>query len=374
MQFLYPYALLPRDTALLTNINAAAGRLARKLSRLDLLSLDISDYNKRYLGDYLKDLRYHLQRFTYILAWAVADTNCPLHQFVFIDYGGGSGLLSFLAKELGVGAVIYNDIYNVSCRDAGILGRAIEDEPDDCVRGDVDELLHFVKTKALSCNAIASNDVIEHVYDAEGFLRKISDLSDRSDKSDRLDGSFSVVMASDANPFNPRTRRRLMKMQIERELKDREKVWGHKERDSLRAYLGIRKEIISNHAPTLSGDEIERLAKATRGLIESEIRQCVDAYVRTKTISRRPDHPTNTCDPYTGNWAERLMDLGRLSAVLSDRGFAVDILAGHYGSSRNPVKRLAGALLNMLIVVFKKKQLVFAPFYVIYARKPRRLT
>jgi hypothetical protein len=344
------------------NINEAAGRLAGKLSTLNINSLDISDYSKRYLGDYLKDLRYNVQKFSYLLSWAVADGDIPLDRFVLIDYGGGTGILSFLAKELGIGVVIYNDIYDVSCRDSMTIGRTIGNEMDYCVHGDIDELLLFLKANSISCHALVSNDVIEHIYDIDGFLRKISNLSNIS---------FNVVIASDANPLNPRIRRRVMRIQREREYTDREKTWGHKERDCLRAYLDVRKEIISHYAPELSDGEIERLGKATRGLIESDIKQCVDEYVRTKTITREPDHPTNTCDPYTGNWAEHLMDIGHLRAILSDEGFTVDIISGHYGSSSNPIKRFVGACLNTLMGAFKKHALVFAPFYVICAKKLR---
>ena len=37
----------------------------------------------------------------------------PLNKFTFIEYGGGTGLLSLLAKECNIGTVIYNDIYDL---------------------------------------------------------------------------------------------------------------------------------------------------------------------------------------------------------------------------------------------------------------------
>ena len=51
-----------------------------------------------------------------------------------------------------------------------------------------------------------------------------------------------------------------------------------------------------------------------------------------------PVHPTNTCDPRTGNWAEHLMDLGTLRKKLAARGFESRILTGYYGSSTNPAR------------------------------------
>lgn len=40
---------------------------------------------------------------------------------VFVDYGAGTGIMSLLAREMGFGAVLYVDIYDVSCRDAELI-------------------------------------------------------------------------------------------------------------------------------------------------------------------------------------------------------------------------------------------------------------
>ena len=72
--------------------------------------------------------------------------------------------------------------------------------------------------------AIVSNDVIEHIYDVDGFLGKLHSLSD---------GALSVVMATDANKYNSRIRNSLMLRQRKIENEDREKEWGPKARDSL---------------------------------------------------------------------------------------------------------------------------------------------
>ena len=360
MKFFYRTAVLPKDDKLLMHINMAAARLYNKLNSLNINLLGISDYNKRYFGDNLKNIRSRLQKYSYILSWSVAYTNVPLERFVFIDYGGGPGMLSLLAKELGVGTVIYNDIYDVSCRDARLIGQAIRSEAHYYVHGDIDELVDFVKTNCIRCHAISSYDVIEHIYDIESFMRKLCYLSE---------SPFNIVMASGANSYNPVIRKMLMRKHKKLEYGDREKQWGHKERDSLRAYFSVRKEMISQHAPSLSDAEIERLARATRGLIESKIKECVEESLESGEIPLEPDHPTNTCDPYTGNWAEHLMDIGHLKTILSNGGFTVDILSGYGGSSNNIIKRLVGSFVNPLISMSKEKGLVIAPFYTLYARK-----
>ena len=160
MKFMYDYAYLPNDFRLLIDINSAANSLYNKLKYLNVNSLEISDYNKRYLGNYLKNIPRTLQLFSYILSWSVVSNNVPLKEFVFIDYGGGSGILSLLAKEFGIGTVIYNDIYDVSCKDAMVIGESVEKEADYYVEGDIDDLFRFLSKNFISCNAIASHDEV----------------------------------------------------------------------------------------------------------------------------------------------------------------------------------------------------------------------
>jgi hypothetical protein len=79
-----------------------------------------------------------------------------------------------------------------------------------------------------------------------------------------------------------------------------------KARDQSESYLEIRKLIIKDVVPTLSEDEVTLKAKETRGLIKKDIAHYL----------KRGEYPkhhltclgTNTCDPITGNWAERLLN------------------------------------------------------------------
>lgn len=360
MNFIYKFARLPKEPELLMNINSAANRLYEKLKGLDVTSLDISDYNRRYFGDYLKYVQNILQKYSYILAWSVASANCPLTEFVFLEYGGGSGVLSLLAKELKLGTVIYNDIYEVSCKDAKFIGESIGNQADYYVKGDIDDVICLLRKNSISCNAIASYDVIEHIYNIEDFLRKLHFISDKS---------MNVVMSSGANTFNPFIRRIEMKHQIECEYKDREKKWGHKERDCLTAYLKVREKLITKCAQNLTKEQVEKLARATRGMIESDIVKCTEEYIKTEQFPQEPNHPTNTCDPYTGNWAEHLMDIYHLRDILSKSGFHVEILSGYFGYNENSLKsRLYSDFLNLIIYNFKEQGIRCAPFFTIYGK------
>ena len=106
-------------------IDRAAARLERKLTSLRPDDLPISPYIRRHLRLKIESSASYLQIYSLILGWSLARTRTPLGQVAFCDYGAGSGVLAMLAKELGVGVVVYNDIYDVSCHDAEIVARAL---------------------------------------------------------------------------------------------------------------------------------------------------------------------------------------------------------------------------------------------------------
>jgi len=362
MKIVFNCARLPKDNELIKDINVAASRLYNKLKDFDVTSLDIANYNKRYFGNKLKTLDTNLRIYSYILLWSVVSTNIPLNEFVFIDYGGGSGMLSLLAKEFGIGTVIYNDIYDVSCKDAKVIGDSIGNQADYYVLGDIDDVISFIRKNSISCNAIASYDVIEHIYDIEGFFGKLHLLSDEQ---------LTVFMSSGANNFNPLIRKKLMKQHVKFEHEDREWKYGRKPTDTTKALLKLREEIILKYNNKLTEKEVENLAKITRGLIEFDIKKCVDKYLKTKEFPHEPNHPTNTCDPYTGNWFEHLMDPYHLKSILVRNGFRVKIVAGYYGRPNNIIKRYIGVFMNLAIYIFEKQGIRIAPFFTIYGKRDK---
>ena len=365
MEFAFKYALFPKHCEkLLREIDQAAERLASKLAGFNVKELIISDYNKRYFGGTLQNVRAALQLRTYLLSWALKEVSLPKEEIVLVDYGGGSGMLSLLAKEYGIGTVIYDDIYDVSCRDAAVIGEAIGNKADHYVNGDIDELIHFVQSRNLSCTSLVSYDVLEHIYNVPEFLHKLSKLS----------GAFlTIVMGSGANMRNPFVNRVLTKKQIELETKDRQADWGAKDRDALKSYFGIRKDMIQHYLRQRNAELpdaiVEDIAKRTRGRIKKEVEFAVQNYVDAKELPPPLAHPTNTCDPNNGNWAEHLMNTNELVKDLSRAGFEARILCGYYGDSNDRVKRIAGRFLNAVISLTGKQGLFFAGFYVLYGVK-----
>jgi hypothetical protein len=350
--------MVSENTKLSDRIEAAQIRLYDKLVALDVKSSGISEYNQRYLGEKIRSAKGMLELYGRLLYLSAIRTEVPLECFALVDYGGGSGCLSFLAKEAGFGTVIYNDIYDVSCCDVSLLSNIFRLPLDHVVCGDIDELISYLRVKSISVNAITSYDVLEHLYDVESHFKKLGSLSD---------DQFRVVYASGANIENPWYVHTVRKTQIRAEYENREKKWGQKERDSPKAYLDIRKEIIFSYSPDLSSEQVEQLSRWTRGLTKPDIEKCVDEYRKRGSITYHPDHSTNTCDPFTGNWCERLMDTRWLQQLLNDAGFSVQILTGYYSVSGSLLKKGIKFFLNAAIWLMGRRGMVIAPYYVVYA-------
>lgn len=351
---------IPREIA--KELTSARRRLRDKLSKLDPAATGISEYNQRYLGQKLSVLERQLKLDADLLELSLSDWNGPLADFVFVDYGAGSGILAFLAKELGIGTVVYEDIYEVSCADATRVAQVLGLPLDHVVCGDVEELVSYLRRAGLVVNAIASYDVLEHIYDVEDHFRQLA-------SAPLAPGFFRLVYASGANIKNRRYVRSTMKAQRADENEDRTPEWGHKERDTLRAFVDLRRDMIREHAPELAAEQVELLARATRGLRKDDIEKCVAEYQATGTISYRPDHPTNTCDPLTGNWSEHLIEPSWLEGVLRDAGFRARTLAGEYLIGGSLPKRATKHALNLTIRIFGRRALAIAPFYVLYATR-----
>lgn len=359
MEFFFEGVKVPCEGELARRIDQAAQRLAARLRKLDVTTAGLSPYNTRYLTQYLRDLRPVLQMYAHVLAIGMSSSGHPARQSVFMDYGGGTGLLSLLAKEVGVGTVVYTDIYDVSCRDAALLGEAIGVKVDHFIEGDVESVENYMTQRELVCHIVACSDVLEHIYDLVAFFERLS----------RIVAEDGVMaFASNANGANPIVRRQLMARQRALERHDRPAEAGGKERDSRRAYINVRRDMVREHLPLLSPKQVDALARRTRGLIKEDIHRAVDIYAVDGKLPVLQARGSNTCDPLTGNWAEHLLSPRELRQVLSDARLQGQVLRGYYGSWAG-AKAPLFPLVNRVISVLGPLGLHLAPFYTLVARR-----
>ena len=77
--------------------------LTERLKAIDYNKLPISDYNKRYIGNLKPALSYFMHIYADCLQRGLQAIQTPISDVTLIDYGGGTGFLSILAKSIGIG-------------------------------------------------------------------------------------------------------------------------------------------------------------------------------------------------------------------------------------------------------------------------------
>ena len=90
-------------------------------------------------------------------------------------------------------------------------------------------------------------------------------------------------------------------------------------------------------------------------------------YLENHKINYEPDHPTNTCDAYTGNWFERMMNPFELKLKFK-KIFKTKIIVynGYYFSILRNKNYLPKLVLNIVMFILPiKLSLIFSPYYVI---------
>lgn len=334
-------------------------RLLSKLRTLDVARLPISDYTRRYLSDQLRSDAY-LGTFAQVLATASAEWSQPLGDWRMVDLGGGTGLQSLLALESGVGHVTYSDIYDVSATDVGHIADALGLRLNRVIVGDTDVLVAALNDATDEVDAIVSYDVIEHIYDVASHFVTISRVRYPN---------LRLTYASGANGANPRFVRQVRRAQQEAEGLDRPAEWGHKDRDALRAYASIRRDIVQAAAPDLPDLVIDDLAQRSRGLMAGDIeRLVVEPYLAGRP-TYHPVHPSNTCDPLSGNWCEQLLDFDWIVAAAGRAGLTARVTAGRYAMAGTPQQDILRRFLNAGIATLGSQGIRLAPYYVVDCRR-----
>ena len=345
------------------NFASAKSALIMKLRALELNELSLSDYTKNYLGFLINDIWETLSRFEQVIDNAISHSLKNPNQLTLVDYGGGTGLLSLLAKEMGFKSVIYNDIFKGSCDDVAVLARACDLKIDAMIHGDATDLVGYLNKNAIQADLIVSYDVIEHVYDVKENFKAFCEL--------RINPEV-IVYGSGANIRNPFYTHSVKKVQFSVENDDREQSFGHKSSDSLKSYVNLRKDIILQSTNRLDVAEVDFLSKSTRGLIKSDIEEFVTEYLLTGSISYQISHPTNTCDPITGNWCEHLLEFEWLRSTAQSFGFKSKISKGAYSPDRLTKRNVFRWVFNVANKLLGPFGFAFSPFYILTLNPPAK--
>lgn len=321
--------------------------LTERLKAIDYNKLPISDYNKRYIGNLKPALSYFMHIYADCLQRGLQAIQTPISDVTLIDYGGGTGFLSILAKSIGIGQVIYIDLNPSSVETIQLLKQIIGIGPDIILHGDSDVLADWCARNKVCPPLLIATDLIEHVYDLSLFFKDLIHIND----------SMYLLFTTASTPFNPYVQQRLHKMMV------------GCENGSLESpnYYTLREQFITKLCPAFSPKEVETWARQTRGLTYPDIQKAIE-----KKSLPSPEDPYNTCDPATGNWAERILPIQTYEDLLAPYQFKLKVEKGFYNADRsNPVLSLICKGINALIRNSGSFGFLLAPFIILSCGKER---
>jgi len=347
-----------------------------KFKSIDVSALNASEYVKNYISSYQSQIEIVVQRYQYLLEKIISKKGKDI---VFVDYGGGTGLFSLLAKYTGIRKVIYVDISTEMLNGAKSLANLLEVEVDDFVNW------HYESEKEFpydDIDVVSNYDVLEHLYNPVKAFNLLTNL---------LKPNGMILMASGSNTYHPVVRWLFSK---KHKISEFTGTISAKEIDSNEPFFEIRERIIREEFKGLTERKIRLFAKKTRGYRKDDIVKKINNYLNYKT-EIKPAALLNTCDPMTGNWDEHLIDYFDFKDRLEDYFEDVQLLNGWYPRAKakfiknfdikdeNFIKRIFpylsylfvkfGFLFNLMIKISPYPFKMFlAPYYIVMAEKPRR--
>lgn len=266
------------------NLDHKALELIALLGKLNLNNLNLSDYNLEYAKRYLDRPKYN----TYLSCFNV-ELAQPLRRFkTIIDLGGGIGMQSAFLSTLDTSAdIIYLDVDPDSTESAKSIHHALGIEIASYHTGKLEDIADLVNKDTL----ILSRDVIEHIYDLRSFFILSSKAGLNVHNTAAILGSFF-------------RNKEFAKIHEDAEFKGNSSE-NIKARDTKQSYFSIREDIIREMRPELNATELAIAVNQTRGLIKRDIEVFIERNEMPE-FHKNTIH-SNTCDPLTGNWAERTL-------------------------------------------------------------------
>ena len=312
-----------------------------KLDAVDIQSLSIAPYCQRYLKHLQHHSKYYLSIYAAVLEKVKKESSTPIIDMHLLDYGAGNGLLGLFAKFCGFGKVSINDIDESFLSASQVLAKQMNLDIQHFILGDLDDVKKVELPEKI--DALVATDLIEHIYDLDVFVASMASLNP----------DLISVFTTGSNPENYFKVRSLMKLQ------NLDEYDGGKEEDALlfghdahESYLKIRENIIKDFAPELDENIILKLAKLTRGKNKSDIINAVKKFQATKELPLLINHLSNTCNPETGSWTERLMPISTYKSIFQHHQFKLSVSSGFYNHYQPGIKGIALLFINKIKSIF----------------------
>ena len=309
------------------------------LASIHIDSLSATPYAKRYLQHILAHKKFYIHLYAHLLELAITNCNKAKKDICLVDYGAGNGLMGLFAKYCGFGKVYINDLSNDFLHAAIAVSDAVQISPDGFITGDIENVQAYFGQ--LPLDVIVGTDVIEHIYNLDHFFATVK----------KINPYMITVMNTASNPVNPFRIRQLKAMQLKDEFEggtpDDRVLFGAVEHAS---FIELRKRIISLISNgNLTAEEEVKLATLTRGLYKTDIEKAVQKYIAEKKWPVALSHPTNTCDPTTGSWTERMLSFEEYKTIYGNAGFSVEVHDGFYNAFEPTLKSKLLFFANLII-------------------------
>lgn len=320
--------------------------LHQQITKIDFAQLPISDYNKKYLQWLLPALHYYLEIYAGCIQQGIEKCGKEIRKLTLVDYGGGSGFLSMLAKEIGIGKVIYIDLNEKSVETVRLLQAETGVGPDIILHGDSEKLTEWCSENAVRPDLLIATDVIEHIYDLSDFFSQLISINDR----------MEMIFTTASTPYNPYVKHRLHRLMQNCETGQ----------EVIPNYYTKRANYIQKTFPDLSEQQVSEWTLLTRGLIYEDIYKAISQNKRPLLLDAY-----NTCDPATGNWAERILPIRDYKTLVAPYNYKVEVKKGFYNSQRpKQWKSVISFMINQVVKYSGKAGFVCAPFiYLLFSRK-----
>lgn len=312
-------------------------------------------YCQKYLGHLLDHKKYYLAIYADVLEKLCLHSEKKREQLSLIDLGAGNGLLGIFAKFCGFDKVYINDIDEKFVEAAKALASILNIGIDGFITGDIKNIQSFFSTQ--SPDAIIGTDVIEHIYNLDDFFDSIR----------QLNSSMVTIFTTASNPKNYFKIKRIKKLQLKDEYEGGAPadfaLFGDR---PLEAFYKIRKEIICTELKTADEATINQLAKATRGMNKADIITAAQVFKVIGKIPKPLSHPTNTCNPLSSSWTERILPVSEYRSLYESHGMHLKIYNGFYNEYRSGIKKILNKLLNISTNI---AGIYFAPYIILTGTK-----
>lgn len=322
---------------------------ATTLQQIPTSIITCCDYHRNYLVRLQTDAPYYVKLWGHVLQQALRYLSKKKEEAHFFDFGCGQGLFGVYAKLTGWQQVSMMDMHEHCVLNAQNICNHLGFANVRVGKGKEEAVADFFEAKPTP-DVLVSTDVIEHVYDIPKMLTQFKASLPNT----------ILVFTTGAIAENPLRSKHMKRLQHEDE-------WGTT--DALQTstdnpYAGmnfrlVRRKIIEKaaHHQPLRAEELEDLITRTRGQNEADIISSVIKYQKDGTLPTSPIHPTNTCDPISSSWTERLLTIPEYKRIFNSCGYQLDILPGFYNDvSNSGIKRISLKLLNNFVQFFELPQ------------------